>query len=190
MNSSPVVLLGAGASRDAGLPLARELSRALFASEELYRPRLGYGRPARARALVGHIHRSDPSTADDYELFFRRLDQIDLLFPSLGTPGLRERPDDVNEGMALVLMNAPTALANLLRSRPVRETSYLARIAELGQSRSLRVFSLNYDSLLRDACEQAGLRTTTGFDREGKWRPGLLNSDGIVLHHLHGSLRW
>lgn len=57
----------------------------------------------------------------------------------------------------------------------------------------LKVFTLNYDLCVEDACRSAEIDLTTGFRKDTKrWDPSVFQSrdSGINLYKLHGSLSW
>jgi SIR2-like domain len=71
---------------------------------------------------------------------------------------------------------------------------YLQRLKDfVPEHGRLKVFTLNYDLCVEDACRDAGIELVTGFSHsEGKWSPSLFQgpSSGINLYKLHGSLNW
>jgi hypothetical protein len=84
-------------------------------------------------------------------------------------------------------------VSKLLLSRTVKP-DYLAKLADFipAQGR-LKVFSLNYDCCLEDACESQRINIATGFDpTTHRWNPSLflVPTPGINLYKLHSSLRW
>ena len=104
-----------------------------------------------------------------------------------------------------VLIQAAAELAFVI-ARPIRDIlgdchqgqsyqpDYLAKLGTLAPKEGhLKVFTLNYDLCVEDACEAKEINVTTGFCRDtGHWTPELFGAggQGINLYKLHGSLNW
>jgi hypothetical protein len=188
-----VFLLGAGASVDAGMPTVEVLTTEL--RDALPNLRDENGKPrAEFREIFDVLAAHDAEVLKNYERFFEWVDLIQKmqLPPFVGLVSWRLRPELVSAAGALKFVIG-SAIKGLLASRKT-EPAYLARLADFApRSGRLKVFSLNYDCCLEDACEAAGVYVTTGFDsKTGIWNPALLagKTRGISLHKLHGSLRW
>jgi len=140
------------------------------------------------------LAKRDPEVSDSYERFFK---WIHLIGEAQQTP-FREI---MRVGLTAKLKKAAAELPfliggvvkELLLGKRIRP-DYLARLADFIPSRGrMKVFTLNCDCCVEEACRKAGVTLTTGFDpRSGKWRPSLFSGKerGINLHKLHGSLCW
>jgi hypothetical protein len=186
-----VVLLGAGASKHAGVPTMEEFIDA-------FRKDLGDG--PELQALDRMRERLVTRFGDDVDL--------ELLLAALG----RSQHLDTDLTAAIVsselrdleiptLARVEAKLRDFVRvscSQPVTPTSvqYLAPLMEFARSNggTLDVFTLNYDLTIEIACEQAGVRCVDGFGPE--WNPRTFDAEGdgdrllLRLSKLHGSLVW
>jgi hypothetical protein len=188
-----IFLLGAGASVDAGMPMVKQLTEKL-------RKRLpdipdinGNSRPEFSQ-VFDLIEAQDSSVTENYERLF---EWIKLLLDVQKDPFRRIFAVKLDQAITNAMNALPFVIggevARLLESCQ-SEPSYLAKFADFipAQGR-LKVFSLNYDCCLEDACQSAGVELTTGFDLDTKtWNPSLFwrEANGINLYKLHGSLRW
>ena len=140
------------------------------------------------------IAKVDARVTYNYERFF---EWIKLLLDVQKEPNRQIVRTDLSHAiteamgqLALVLGGEVARLLLSIKTNP----DYLARLADfIPPNKRLKVFSLNYDSCIEDACETAGIELTTGFSPITKrWDPSLFHasSSGINLYKLHGSLRW
>jgi hypothetical protein len=188
-----VFLLGAGASVDAGLPTVAELTRdlrkqlpTLPGPDGVIRPEFGQ--------VFDLIQTYDSSVAKNYERFF---EWINLLLNVQKEPFrkiiITDIPGSLIEVMVHLTFVVGGELSRLLELRQ-GNADYLERLADfLPEGGRLKIFTLNYDCCLEDACRIAGIDLTTGFDPiKRNWKPSLFlsKSKGINLYKLHGSLRW
>lgn len=188
-----IFLLGAGASVDAGMPMVKPLTEQLRNRLANIPDVNGNLRPE-FRQVFDLIEAQDPSVTGNYERFF---EWIKLLLDVQRKPFRKivevklDRP--LTEAMGHLSFVVGGEIARLLGSCQ-SDPRYLAKLADFipAQGR-LKVFSLNYDCCLEDACQSAGIGLTTGFDPVTKrWNPSLFSTkvSGINLYKLHGSLRW
>lgn len=191
-----IFLLGAGASVDAGMPTVRELTKELRGRLPDLCDVNGIRSPEFGQ-IFDLLAEKDPSVAGNYERFF---EWIKLLLDVHKDPFRRiVKIDEV--GLSPDLMNKMVSIpfvigdeiARLLESYPTTP-DYFSRFGEfLPKSGRLKIFSLNYDCCLEDACRDTEIEVTTGFDSTTKqWEPSLFRARGrgINLYKLHGSLRW
>lgn len=184
---SVVVLLGAGASKDAGLPLVTELTQPLYQSIIAASGRRGPD----VREFIQLAQTSHPDVAWNYETLFKTvLDEYSLPHYGVQTaigshPHLRDVPHFF-PGQAAICM------AEVLGRWPRGNALYLRHLAALARSGPITVFTTNYDLLVETAGAAAGIPVVTGFDEDGTWSPGLFErpSGGVLLHKLHGSVSW
>jgi hypothetical protein len=188
-----VFLLGAGASVDAGMPAVQTLTAELRDGLPYLRDVNGRLRPE-FREIFGVLAKHDPEVSDSYERFF---EWIHLIGEAQRTPfrtivrvGLTPKLKKAAAELPFVIGGAVKEL--LLRKR--RRPDYLAKLADFIPTRGrLKVFTLNYDCCVEEACRKADVALTTGFDRRSReWRPSLFSGKerGINLYKLHGSLCW
>ncbi|MBX3328976.1 MAG: SIR2 family protein [Nitrospira sp.] len=188
-----IFLLGAGASVDAGMPMVTELTKELAALLPTLPDMNGTPCPAYKEAF-DDIAAHDPSVAENYERFFEWVKLIRDVErePFRRIINTRIRPELV-ESLSHLPFVLCEAIAHLLCSRHAKPC-YLAKLADFVPSHGrLKVFSLNYDCCVEEACRLGGIDWTTGFDPTAKtWSPNLFQSQnkGINLYKLHGSLHW
>ncbi|MGD0919390.1 MAG: SIR2 family protein [Thermodesulfobacteriota bacterium] len=188
-----IFLLGAGASVDAGLPTVAKLTQDLRKNLPTLSDSYGTARPEFGE-LCDFIARIDPIVEGNYERFFEwvrlLLDVQKEPFRKIITARIS---DSLIEAAAHLTSVVGGEVARILESkRP--SPDYLGRLADfLPEKGRLKVFTLNFDCCLEDACQAAGVTLTTGFDPiKRKWKPSLFQSKskGMNLYKLHGSLRW
>jgi hypothetical protein len=178
---------------DAGMPTVAQLTKELKTRLPELRDVYDKCRPGFSQAF-DLIASYDTSAGENYERFF---EWIYLLIKAQTEPFRNLIKINVDpsliEAMADLTLVIGGEIARLLASRKT-EPNYLTRIEDFLPSQGrLKVFSLNYDCCLEDACHNAGIDLTTGFEPDTKkWESYLLQkkSKGINLYKLHGSLRW
>jgi len=191
--SGLIVLLGAGASVDAGMPTVADLTKELRQRLPDLRDMNGK-RGADFPRLFDRIARLDPTASCNYERFFQ---WIEFLFKARVEPfgqivelKIGSRLVDAASYIRPVIGEE---IKRLLVSRKTKPR-YLARLAGfIPQKGRLDVFILNYDCCVEDACRAAKIDITTGFDPDTHlWKPSVfrIRWRGLNLHKLHGSLRW
>lgn len=191
--SEIIFFLGAGASVDAGMPTVAQFTQSLKESLANLRDVDGIPRP-QFKQFFDLVSEQDHTVEENYERFFEWVklvlnvrrepyrELIDLRIP----PGLL----DVITSLPFVIGHEVISLLRSYQTSP----AYLARLDEfLPESGRLKIFSLNYDCCVEDACHAAKIDLTTGFDPStGGWNPSLFakREQGINLYKLHGSLSW
>lgn len=192
-----VFFLGAGASVDAGMPTVVELTRDLRTRIESFPdfddiPVSGFSE--RFREIFRFLENYDRTVAINYERLF---DWIHLILAVQKNPFRTLITMDVDQtlvqAMAHLTLIVSDEISKLLVGRKT-SSDYLARFGEfIPPSGRLKIFTLNYDCCLEDACRAAGFHVTTGFDPiTHQWDPDLFEhgTKGINVYKLHGSLRW
>lgn len=191
-----VFVLGAGASVDAGLPTAAQLTahlRAELSARLPWSQRL----VALVDALRGRTASLSNSPPDSYEEIFWWLRTIldnRHFCEMLGV----DRENYKIEYSEIARASRDIITEHLASSERRGDASYLARIADFARDgRAVKVFTLNYDTCVERACREHEVSITTGFagvDRHHRgWKPHLLRdsrASGVLLHKLHGSLTW
>lgn len=188
-----IFLLGAGASVDAGMPMVKRLTEELRKQLPDIPDINGISRPEFSH-VFDLIEAQDSSVTGNYERLF---EWLKLLFDVHKEPFRRivavNLDRSITEAIGALAFVIGGEIARLLESCH-SEPNYLAKLADFIPAHGrLKVFSLNYDCCLEDACESAGIELTTGFDLANRtWNPSLFwrEANGINLYKLHGSLRW
>jgi len=188
-----IFLLGAGASVDAGLPTVDQLTKQLRTRlpelsdvNGIHRPEFG--------EVFNLIEAYDPLVGRNYERFF---EWIKLLLDCQKEPFRKIIETKISAALIEAMAHLPfviggeiSRLLDSIKSMP----DYLTRLADfLPEKGRLKVFTINYDCCVEDACRIEGIDVTTGFDSvKRKWKPSLFQSKskGVNLYKLHGSLRW
>lgn len=188
-----IFLLGAGASKDSGMPLVAELTHALRERLPLLRDINGSPCPEFGR-IFDFVQKYDQSVESNYERLF---EWIKLIIDVGREPFRKLIRIDIDpkliETMAHLTMVVGEEIARILNSYQT-SPSYLAMLGDfIPPNKPLKVFTLNYDCCLEDACHDVGIDVTTGFDPVNhRWYSALFEQQnkGINLYKLHGSLRW
>lgn len=188
-----IFLLGAGASKKAGMPLVNEFTTNL--RNKLRELSSGSQRYDQIFELIA---RGDPAVEDNYEEFFKYL----YLLPKTQTKGLQNivtiRPGYISligtaARLCMEIGGEVKRLLQLYQREAIYHLSYLQHFEDfLPPKGRLKIFTLNYDCCVEEACRNR-IDITTGFDQNtGKWTPHLFETrkQGINLYKLHGSLRW
>jgi len=108
-------------------------------------------------------------------------------------------PRDLVDAIPKLILVANHVICEVFRERH-QDRSYgphyfskLANFVDLLRNRRLKVFTLNYDFCVENACTEKGINFTTGFSYDGGTFNSTLfetNAPGINLYKLHGSLDW
>lgn len=199
------LLLGAGASARAGIPLMRKMGEDFRAVIQKNSPEL---------VSVLNSVPDDPQYATWREsnnieaLLFFLYAAADLARGSDGL--LLERDAFFNGAVAdeslqhrqtharLSAILALKACSFILdkTSHHNNDLSYLDGLWLLLQrDESLDVFSLNYDTVIEDFCAACQVQCVDGFDSDGDWQPSVfferpVKSLSLRLWKLHGSVTW
>lgn len=186
MQNNPVCfLLGAGASKDVGLPTMPEM----------------YGGFLAEFALASFKHRLRKAS-QDLARKHKGSHNIELLLAALQKSNkcLSSRPVSTSSHHSLFLRQREDAiLAHEIRKFILHSVSKRIDIRPLQPLRAfirsttaLDVFSLNYDTVVETFCRRLNVPLADGFDRSGKWTPRLFNQqfEGVRLWKLHGSTTW
>ncbi len=195
--SHVIFLLGAGASMDAGMPSVAELTKELRDRLLGLRDINGKTRPEFPK-LFDAIVEHDPDVKDNYERFF---EWLGLLGKVQRNPFRRALRVEIEPDLAAVVgelaFRIKLPIWEILRSRHHCATyrpDYLAKLGGFLPERGrLKVFTLNYDLSVEDACRAREIDVKTGFaPRTGRWSPSEVRArgPGINLYKLHGSLNW
>lgn len=211
-----IVLLGAGASREAGFPLTAEVTPRLLSHfrAEARANHAQSSRPWKVRAihlrLLEELAKSCAKTKENTQAeevpfeviltLLRMLSGVDL--PELepwwrGLLNARYANLLHTHNNFLLVGQLESAVrrfvSELFAAKPHR-TAYLRHLVELSPpGQALPVFTLNYDRSLELAFQRSGVRFTNGF-ANGQWRPSLLNPNTgrfhVLVHQLHGAVSW
>jgi hypothetical protein len=195
--SQLVFLVGAGASMDAGLPSVVQLTTELRSRLATLRDVNGVHRPEFAE-LFNQIMTYDQDVVHNYERFFEWLKFLGQVQRNPWSGAVRIAIEQrLAEAVGPLSFVIKRPIWEILRTRHCGaeyEPHYLARLRDfLPQRGRLKVFSLNYDLCVEDACRTDGTRVITGFHPDTRrWMPSVFAEDsvGINLYKLHGSLNW
>jgi hypothetical protein len=208
-----VFLLGAGATVDAGLHTATDLTDiveqtiaakhpSLLPALRFIRGAIQFGKACQSQPLTDKINIEELVMA--CTLLASREESDVYPFVSAWherITRLQRLPDDIqsngtNDSFQLLANYCKQGLRNWLAIKDAALIKYLWSFRDfINEGYRLRIFSLNYDECiecaLSDALGQVNKEWTTGFD-EGGWNPKLLDSDNYeaYIYKLHGSLDW
>jgi hypothetical protein len=194
------VLLGAGASKEAGMPLATELATTLL---EYFTFRRGWQFDDDTALLFDLVHKGlSTSGSVDIERLFSSLmiladpkERVDFspfievwnddLFRLADKPGPSWAPAPT---ITRVIWGITDALSGILRPR----SELLAYLAPLVRQEGVRIATLNYDLSIEEACRLGSIKCSTGADLWkgdlGRW--SWPSATSVKLLKLHGSLDW
>jgi len=195
-NAPVCFLLGAGASRPAGVPTMPEMG------EEFYQR---FALPS-LREFFQSID-SEISKAGYHWAAKDRNIEVLLKFLQSRSESLKDKgliPFVNGEVEEQAIRRQVTARTSAIVAHELKkfvlakvtqrvEPKYLSPLCDFMLSdRPLDIFSLNYDSVIEQFCRVAGVPCTDGFDARGNWHPEsyFLARKGIRLWKLHGSADW
>lgn len=204
--NSVVVLLGAGASKDAGLRLSTELTTDLQSDlvdskDSLLQRTLGLilGALAFRRGYEGktmHAPVDIESVLAIAQMLSRRSEHPLCSFVATWHSFLEEiGPKGNGTAFEALIRRARGMLRTKLETPSdgtiVKYLESACRLSEgLADDKSPEVFTLNYDRCVESALQYQRRRFTTGF-RDGMWNRDEFAVDGQVrLYKLHGSFGW
>jgi hypothetical protein len=190
-------LLGAGAARDAGLPLVADLTKGLRDKLPTLHGKHGI-QCAEFPDLFDALVQYDCEVNGNYERFFEWLS-----FLEKGRTGSFQRAVKFKLDQRLVaavpflIMSVKVPIWEIFRNQhqsSAYQPDYFAKLKDFVPRRGrLKVFTTNFDLSVEQACRSDGLDVTTGFDLQTRqWKPSLFQNQapGINLYKLHGSLNW
>lgn len=192
-----IFLLGAGASVDAGMPMVAQLTKELRCRLPSCRDINKKERPDFAQ-LFDTIAAHDPNVETNYERFFEWLVLLKDVqrnpFRNVIRVEMEPSFATVAGELAFVIKRLVYEILRSHQSEKSYDPGYFAGFRRfLPEHGCLKVFTLNYDLCVEDACRSAGIDLTTGFRKDTKrWDPSVFQScdSGINLYKLHGSLSW
>jgi hypothetical protein len=186
-----IFLLGAGASKDAGLPLMADLTTGFLPwltgqkrVEEL---------PLRQlfEAAVGVV--SPTAGPPNIEFVLQLLSDLTVFKVSAHAQTVANwkpefnAPHDVVSGLSGLIREY---IRETLSNAPGDSGDYLAGLLDFRGEQPVDVFTLNYDRLVESMAARFEIRFTTGFGEA--WDPLLFDMEGwdLRLYKLHGSVDW
>ena len=204
-----VFLLGAGASKEAGLKTSDEMTKALEQRLDTdWRDYKKLYNAVKAGILYGSALRGNPRTTVNIEEFVNVLTELSqckdhVIFPFIASWNMElmetagrnfEQIGKFRDDIIQVLVNE---WVNLQDPTTAQYYENLLKFAtDIGTN--LRVFSLNYDTCVEKACLRD--QVFTGFlyqaGRAGRpWNDRAMRSDNLIgaplrLYKLHGSVDW
>lgn len=199
-----VFLLGAGASKNADLPLANDMTERFIEvvkcdSDEEHKRLLSlilggihFLRGSQGLFPQPTINIEDVASTID-ALRNRHVNQLSpfvgswndqiRLFDS-GNPGKRDCLSGLHD-----LLQAK--LKDWLAIPPLGKIRYFESLRDIAKvcSKCINLFTLNYDLCVETALQNADIPFTTGFDEHG-WKTVLFDQECVRVYKLHGSLAW
>ena len=204
-------LLGAGASKSAGVPttfeFVEEFNKIIDDSDDKKIKYLN-------RTIQEKIQKrlKEGSQKVDVEELLRTLNEIlnfgnfektaisafleeDVIYNVLHNDELNLNNDD--EIQRLIkdiydkLLNFIRAKVIIPKSEIVKKIEYLLPLRAFFDSGPLNIYSVNYDTVIEQFCAENRLNFTDGFDEA--WNPGLFDDEknfDIKLFKIHGSITW
>lgn len=174
------MLLGAGASVPAGLPLSRELTELVSK---------GMSERSRAPDTWGFVREMLNLASDDVEQIYRSLDDLRRVLGESPWHTLLHAPAFLTaDKVAEVQFDILDWTSTILRTRSVAaDVEYLRPLV---RARLAGIATLNFDALVEQAAQNFGPEISTGAD---SWDGGFhwpLPNDRNPLLKLHGSLNW
>lgn len=204
-----VFLLGAGATKDAGLPTATELTGCVEKAIEREYPSLlpalrfiqgaiQFGKACQAEPLTNSVNIEEVLMACSF--LAQRGERLEYPFVgawherinSLQPLPQEIRTSQITDSFQFLSDFCKSRLRDWLAIKDPAALMYLWGFRKFTNAGyRLRIFTLNYDEGIERALKDAGMTWTNGFGENG-WDPGLLDSDGweVYLYKLHGSLDW
>ena len=210
MNSSDVIfLLGAGASRDAGLKTSDEMTLRL--EEKLQGGWKDYARlynVVKAGILYGGALKGEPRTTVNIEELVNVLTELERcedhpIYPFIASWNMvlkEEAGGDFLRIQEFRKMIIKALVEDWVKLEDARRAEYFGNFKTFQSSlgTNLKIFSLNYDVCVETGCERKSV--FTGFvhenDRAGEvWNEQAMKSDDLItapirLYKLHGSVDW
>ncbi len=201
-------LLGAGASKNAGVPttfeFVEEFNKKIDDSDDKQIKYLNYVIQEKIqKRLKDGLHKVD------VEVLLRTLNEIlnfgtfekttinafleeSVIYNVLHNDELNN--DDEIQGL---IKNIYDKLLNFIRAKVIIPKSEIVKIEYLSPLKAffdscpLNIYSVNYDTVIEQFCAENRLNFTDGFDEA--WNPGLFDDEknfDIKLFKIHGSITW
>ncbi len=192
-----VFLLGAGASMDVGMPSVVQLTAGLRARLPDLKDINGNTR-SEFPALFDAVAHYDGEVTKNYERFF---EWLALMCQGQKDPFYKLVRFHLDQHLVAAAGHLAWSIKlpiwEILRSRhqaAAYQPAYLAKLGDFLPPRGrLKVFTLNYDLCVEDACATREIDVITGFRPDGgRWAPSRFRTrtSGINLYKLHSSLNW
>lgn len=191
--SRVTLLLGAGASVEAGLPTMAGLIDTFKASIK-DDGRLTSALASVVEGLHRHTEESSGHPTLDLELLIEALEFLETRDQSIAAAFVHNWRSDIKPHLATISELRRRLYLHLRTELDVDPSSvgYLMPLAGLASELDgIDIFTLNYDAAVEIVADHAGLLHTDGFDTY--WNPALFDQQDrypIRLFKLHGSLLW
>lgn len=189
--SGTIFLLGAGASKPAGIPTIDEMTKNF-----LNDPFNAISRSFSDQEIQS-LNRDLQIIKKMTESYFGKLDLEYLMTMAiqLQDDKFRKMAESMEPSIASIGGSSLLAFKNILSDRIRREIERVPEINYLWGLRGfikedecLNVFTLNYDATIEVFCERNNITCTDGFSPD--WNPKNFDHSTINLFKLHGSLYW
>lgn len=203
-------LLGAGASKSAGVPttfeFVEEFNKKIDDSDD---KKIKYLNCVIQEKIQKRLNNGSENV--DVEVLLRTLNEILNLgtFEKTTINAFLEESviyevfhnDELNlnndDGIQKLIKNIYDTLLNFIRAKVIIPKSEIVKIEYLSplkaffDSGPLNIYSVNYDTAIEQFCAENRLNFTDGFDEA--WNPGLFDDEknfDIKLFKIHGSITW
>ena len=187
------LLLGAGASVEAGLPTMAGVLESFARSVE-GEPRLASALSCVIASLRSHSEAARHRPVLDLELLIEALEFLEQRDGSIAAAFVHQWRGGIKKHLGAIpdlRRRLHAHLRNELDVDPSR-VEYLMPLADFAREQGgIDVFTLNYDAAIEVVADRSGILYTDGFDSH--WNPSLFDQVDrypIRLFKLHGSLLW
>ena len=192
-------LFGAGASKDANIPLTHELYDQLIDEIEN-----GYARNTSIDVRwAKYLKKFYELTKGNFEQTIAIIKYLSILKPQrpalyLAINFLTDFDKKSVEGEEVTdffykfwVFISHQFLQEKLEAK-LGNLSYLDNLMSLAKIKHFSIFTLNYDDVIEKACQKNGVDIQLGFDKKNKWFTNSFSAmeKGIKLYKLHGSIHW
>ena len=191
-----VFLLGAGASKAAGVPTMYEFVDQFMDKMELEGDGEGFEHLEYVYARLSKWQRTQPDPKPDG----KRVD-LELLLGTLRRlNNLKEEPltafyeeNEEISGSCKIRIKLQEELEDFIRQKCLVEPEKIEYLKPLrdfcAKYRPLHIFSLNYDVCIEQMCSLYGIEYADGFGLD--WEPERFGRDNAInLYKIHGSTTW
>jgi len=190
-----IFLLGAGASRDAGIPTIKDMTSE-FVSDPF---------KANSPLMTTLAPQSTTQVKDDVDILEKVtekfLGKTDLeLIMSLILRLEDKKEKDLLEIQFSELKRFDEARLQFIKEliqgyirkkcEDIERVDYLWPLEGMSKNQKMNIFTLNYDGTIEIFCENKGIRYTDGFEPNWNFARFEDKSNQINLFKLHGSLYW
>lgn len=192
-------LFGAGASKDANIPLTHELYDQLIDEIEN-----GYtSNTSIDLRWAKYLKKFHELTKGNFEQTIAIIKYLSILKPQrpaiyLAINFLSDFDKKLVEGEEVTdffhkfwVFISHQFLQEKLEAK-TENLTYLDNLMSLAKMKPVSIFTLNYDDVIEKACQKNDVDIQLGFDQQNRWFTNSFSDmeKGIKLYKLHGSIHW